>query len=83
MQAGAPVPPYYDSLLAKVIVHGSDRAEALARLSAALQRCEIAGVLTTLPMHIALTQQPEFAHGGMTTGYFQTFLDHQLAAGRN
>jgi acetyl-CoA carboxylase biotin carboxylase subunit len=83
VQAGAVVPPFYDSLLAKLIVHGRDRAEALSRLSAALQRCEISGVFTTLPMHVALTQQPEFARGGMATGYFQTFLDQQLAAGRN
>ena len=47
IQAGAAVPPQYDSLLAKLVVSGASRAEALARLRGALARCEIGGVATT------------------------------------
>jgi acetyl-CoA carboxylase biotin carboxylase subunit len=82
IQAGAEIPPYYDSLMAKLIVHGRDREQALTRLSAALQCCRIDGVRSTLPMHVALAQQQDFARGGMTTSYFQHFLDQQLVIRR-
>jgi len=75
LQAGSAVPAGYDSLLAKVIASGRDRAEALARLRGALARCEITGVATTIPMLAALTAQPEFARGGVDTGYLARFLD--------
>jgi acetyl-CoA carboxylase, biotin carboxylase subunit len=75
LQAGSAVPAGYDSLLAKVIASGRDRAEALARLRSALARCEITGVATTAPMLAALTGQPEFARGGVDTGYLARFLD--------
>lgn len=75
VQAGTPVPPYYDSLLAKLIVHGDDRAAALERLRGALARCEIGGVTTTLPMHAALVRHPAFAAGGVGTAWFPEFLD--------
>ena len=85
IQAGAAVPPWYDSLLAKLIVSGRDRAEALARLRGALARCEIGGVATTIPMHAELAAQPEFARGGVDTGWLARFLEQQagvrLAAG--
>ncbi len=75
LQAGSAVPAGYDSLLAKVIASGRDRAEALARLRSALARCEITGVATTIPLQAALTAQPEFARGGVDTGYLARFLD--------
>jgi acetyl-CoA carboxylase, biotin carboxylase subunit len=71
LQAGATVPPYYDSLLAKVIAHGGDRAGALARLRAALSECEIGGVTTNLRMHRALLADTEFADGGVDTRYLE------------
>jgi acetyl-CoA carboxylase biotin carboxylase subunit len=74
LQAGTAVPPGYDSLLAKVIASGRDRAEALARLRGALARCEIGGVATTIGLHAALTAEPEFARGGVDTGYLPRFL---------
>jgi acetyl-CoA carboxylase, biotin carboxylase subunit len=74
IQAGSPVPPGYDSLLAKLIVSGPDRAAALARLRQALARCEITGVATTIPLHARLTAQGEFASGGVDTGYLARFL---------
>jgi acetyl-CoA carboxylase biotin carboxylase subunit len=69
VQAGSAVPPQYDSLLAKIIVSGGTRAQALARLRGALARCEIGGVATTLGMHAALADDAEFAAGGVATGF--------------
>ena len=74
VQAGSAVPPGYDSLLAKLIVNGRDRADALARLRGALARCEIEGVVTTIALHTALAADPEFARGGVNTGYLARFL---------
>jgi acetyl-CoA carboxylase biotin carboxylase subunit len=75
VQADSGVPPYYDSLLAKLIVSGADRAEALARLGRALELCEITGVTTNLAMHVALSADDEFAAGGVDTGYLGRWLE--------
>ncbi len=71
IQAGSAVPPQYDSLLAKLVVSGTDRAQALARLRRALARCRIDGVATTLPMLAALAADAGFAAGGIDTGYLE------------
>jgi acetyl-CoA carboxylase biotin carboxylase subunit len=76
LTTGSRVPPYYDSLLAKLIVHGRDREEALARLSSALARCDIRGVRTTVPMHADLVARPEFQAGGVDTAWFQAGARH-------
>jgi acetyl-CoA carboxylase, biotin carboxylase subunit len=75
IQRGTKVPPYYDSLVAKLIVHGSNREEALQRLSQALKACRIEGITTNLGMHAALMQDAGFARGGVDTAYFTRFLD--------
>jgi acetyl-CoA carboxylase biotin carboxylase subunit len=74
LQAGTVVPPYYDSLLAKLIVHGHDRADALSRLRRALDRCRITGVATNLAMHAELVADGEFVRGGVDTAWFPRFL---------
>jgi acetyl-CoA carboxylase biotin carboxylase subunit len=74
VQGGSVVPPYYDSLLAKLVVHGRDRADALARTRAALALLRVEGVPTTVPVHEALLADPEFAAGGVDTGFFARFL---------
>jgi acetyl-CoA carboxylase biotin carboxylase subunit len=81
MQAGAKVPPYYDSLVAKLIVHAADRTAAVERMRGALARCEIGGITTNLAMHAELMEQAEFAAGGFTTAYFPRFLEQKIAAG--
>jgi pyruvate carboxylase subunit A len=63
------VPPYYDSLVAKLIVHGADRAEAIARASRALREFVLAGPLTTIPYHRAILESPDFRAGSMTTRF--------------
>ena len=74
LQAGATVPPYYDSLLAKVIARGDDRAGALRTLRAALDRCAIDGVTTNLALHRALLADSGFAAGSVDTGYLARWL---------
>jgi acetyl-CoA carboxylase biotin carboxylase subunit len=74
LQAGTTVPPYYDSLLAKVIARGGDRDEALATLRSALGRCDVDGVTTNLELHRALLADAEFAAGGVDTGYLARWL---------
>ena len=72
VEPGAAVPPYYDSLLAKIIAHGRDRGEALARLRRALAQTRVTGVATNLAMHRALVAEPGFAAGGVDTGWLAT-----------
>lgn len=76
IQQGAQVPPYYDSLLGKLIAHGKDRAQALQRLQTALLNCQIEGVPSNLAIHISVCATPEFQQGGIDTG----FLPRHLAA---
>ncbi|MEV6925399.1 biotin carboxylase N-terminal domain-containing protein [Dactylosporangium sp. NPDC051485] len=66
--AGTTVTPSYDSLMAKLIVHGADRAEALARLRAAVAGFEIAGPKVNLPFFAELLDHPEFVSGDYDTG---------------
>ena len=71
---GSAVPPYYDSLLAKVIACGADRGEALGTLREALDRCVVEGVVTNLEMQRAVIGSPGFADGGVDTGYLGRWL---------
>jgi acetyl-CoA carboxylase biotin carboxylase subunit len=80
IESGADVPPYYDSLMAKVIAQGSDRSQALGRLRGALERSQICGVTSTLELQAALLRSPGFVAGGPTTDYFRSFLDSHRAA---
>ena len=74
IQAGSAVPPAYDSLLAKLVVSGADRAQALARLRGALARCQIGGVATTLPLLSSLVDDMEMAAGGVDAGWLERRL---------
>jgi acetyl-CoA carboxylase, biotin carboxylase subunit len=77
VQAGSAVPARYDSLLAKLVVTGADRDQALARLRGALARCRIEGVATNLAMLAALAGDGEFAAGPVDTGYLERWLARQ------
>ncbi len=74
VQAGEPVQPFYDSLVAKLIVWGQDRGEALTRLQHALARCDIDGVATTLPLHRELVAHADVVAGAVDTGWLARFL---------
>jgi len=69
--AGTVVPPYYDSLLGKLIVLGATREDSVARLGAALDALEIDGVATTVGLHRRIAADPRFAAGGVDTGFFE------------
>ena len=60
---GYSVPPFYDSLIAKLIVHGATRNECLMRLRRALEEFVIEGISTTLPLHARLIAEPDFVNG--------------------
>ncbi len=79
MYEGYRIPPYYDSLIGKVIVHGASRNECLMRLRRALEEYVIAGVSTTIPVHLALLKNADFANGTYDTQWFEQFASAQLA----
>ncbi len=68
------MPPYYDSLLAKVIVWGSDRREAVARMARALEEFKIVGVTTNIPFHLRLLANPDFLEGRFDTHFVERWL---------
>jgi acetyl-CoA carboxylase, biotin carboxylase subunit len=76
--SGARVPPYYDSLMGKIIVHGADRADALERMRNALAATHIEGVATNLQFHADVFADPEFERGGVDTGFLPRFLKRRL-----
>jgi len=63
------VSPYYDSLIAKLIAHGSDRREALSRLNRALDTFTIEGIETTIPVHKKIINHPDFIRGHFSTSF--------------
>ena len=68
---GSDVPPNYDSLVAKLIVHGSDRADAIARASRALREFVVVGPATTIPYHRAILDNPDFRAGNLSTRFIE------------
>lgn len=75
---GYRIPPYYDSLIGKLIVHGRDRPEALARLSRALGELIIDGIDTTVPLFHALLQTPEVQSGDYTIHWLEGWLAENI-----
>ncbi|TAM57913.1 acetyl-CoA carboxylase biotin carboxylase subunit [bacterium] len=71
---GSVVPPYYDSMLAKIVAHGADRQEAISRMVRALRETVIEGVRTTVPFCIDVLTDPEYLAGGVDIGYLPRFL---------
>jgi acetyl-CoA carboxylase biotin carboxylase subunit len=68
------VPPYYDSLIGKLIVHGCDRADAIAKMERALSQFVVQGIDTSIPLHQAILQDPDFRAGNFNTGFMEQFL---------
>ena len=73
VESGTTVPPYYDSLLAKVVAHGKDRSAAIGRMRGALAQCRIEGVATNLGLLAAIFDDPRFRSGAVDTGYLAHF----------
>lgn len=75
MHQGATVPPYYDSLVAKLIVHAPTRAEAITKMAAVLSKSRVAGIRTTIPIQLEIMNDPTFSTQPITTKWLEdTFL---------
>jgi acetyl-CoA carboxylase biotin carboxylase subunit len=68
------VPPHYDSLVAKVIVHSRTRERAIARMRRALEAMVIEGIQTTIPIHLRILNDPDFQSGNISTRFMDRFL---------
>jgi acetyl-CoA carboxylase, biotin carboxylase subunit len=68
------ISPYYDSMIAKIIVHGRDRQEAIARMKRTLEMTVIEGIKTTIPLHLRILVDPDFVAGKLSTSFMDRFL---------
>jgi acetyl-CoA carboxylase biotin carboxylase subunit len=68
------IPPYYDSLIAKLVVRGRDRGEAVSRMTRALEMFIVEGIYTTIPLHRKILADPDFRAGNFDTGFIERFL---------
>jgi acetyl-CoA carboxylase biotin carboxylase subunit len=67
------VSPYYDSLVAKVITYGRNRAEAIARMRRTLEMTVVDGIKTTIPLHLKILAEPDFIAGRLSTAFMDRF----------
>ena len=74
LYAGYVVPPYYDSMIAKLIVHAPDRPMAIARMRRALAEFMVTGIKTTLPLHRRILEAPDFVSGDYTIHWLERFV---------
>ena len=72
--AEAVIPPYYDSLIAKLVVRGKDRDEAISRMARALEMFIVEGIHTTIPLHRKIMADPDFRSGNFDTKFMERFL---------
>ncbi|MBL9047471.1 MAG: acetyl-CoA carboxylase biotin carboxylase subunit, partial [Tabrizicola sp.] len=75
---GYRIPPYYDSLIGKLIVHGRDRPEALARLKRALSELIIDGIDTSIPLFHMLLAEPDIQNGEYNIHWLEKWLEKQF-----
>ena len=68
------IPPNYDSMIAKIIVHGRDRQEAIARMKRTLEMSVVEGIKTTIPLHLKILNDPDFVAGRLSTHFMERFL---------
>jgi acetyl-CoA carboxylase biotin carboxylase subunit len=76
------VSPHYDSMIAKIIVHGRDRQEAVARMRRTLEMTVIEGIKTTIPLHLRILSDPDFLAGKVNTSFMEQLLARGRAGGR-
>ncbi|WP_336629518.1 MULTISPECIES: acetyl-CoA carboxylase biotin carboxylase subunit [unclassified Microbacterium] len=79
LESGATIPPFYDSMVGKLICWGRDRDEAIARALRALQEMRIEGVVTTARFHEEVLDSPRFRSGAFNTGYIAEFMEERRA----
>ena len=80
LYAGYKVPPYYDSMIAKLIVKGRTREGCIMRLKRALEEMVIGGIKTSIPLHQALMSEPDFIHGDYTIKWLEEWLAKRAGA---
>jgi acetyl-CoA carboxylase biotin carboxylase subunit len=68
------IPPYYDSLIAKLVARGRDRDEAISRMSRALEMFVVEGIYTSIPLHQRIMRDPDFRAGNFDTKFMERFL---------
>src|SRR6187401_1450990 len=68
------VSPYYDSMIAKIIVHGRDRQEAIARMRRTLEMTVIEGIKTSIPLHLKILAEPDFVAGRLSTSFMERYI---------
>jgi acetyl-CoA carboxylase, biotin carboxylase subunit len=68
------VSPYYDSMIAKIIVHGRDRQEAIARMRRTLEMTVIEGIKTSIPLHLKILADADFVAGRLSTGFMERYM---------
>ena len=71
---GCAISPHYDSLIAKIIAHGHDRREAIARMRRTLEMVVVEGITTSLPLHLKILSEPDFLAGNATTSFMDRFV---------
>src|SRR5215510_4494913 len=67
------ISPYYDSMIAKIIAHGRDRHEAIARMRRTLEMSVVEGIKTSIPLHLRILAEPDFVAGRLGTGFMERF----------
>jgi acetyl-CoA carboxylase biotin carboxylase subunit len=67
------ISPYYDSMIAKVIAHGRDRQEAIARMRRTLEMSVVEGIRTTIPLHVKILSDPDFIAGRLSTAFMDRY----------
>jgi len=67
------ISPYYDSLIAKIMAHGRDRTEAIARMRRTLEMTVVDGIHTTIPLHLKILAEPDFVAGRLSTAFMERF----------
>ena len=75
--SGYDIPPYYDSLIGKLIIYGADRSECLMRLRRALNECLFEGIETTVPLFLDLLEEQEFTHGDYHIHWLEKYLSQR------
>jgi len=83
LYAEATVTPYYDSMIAKLMSFGRDRAEATARMKRALEMMVIEGIKTSIPLHLRILQDPDFVAGRLGTGFMERLLSQPKPNGES
>jgi acetyl-CoA carboxylase biotin carboxylase subunit len=75
------VPPYYDSMIAKIITHGRDRQEAIARMRRTLEMTVIEGIHTSVPLHLKILNDADFQAGRLSTSFMERFMPQPQGSG--